>query len=985
MPNAIPSAPSTPVVNGFVDGLASNNPVITGTADPGSRIYLTDTVPAYDPTNILWGFRPGFWIETTGTVGEATIGVGAWDNGQLPDGTPTNLSEDTIGVACLQANATNGASLRPYVQGEVVAGQSYILTYYVNSSTSGDAAYLTTTIDGQVVAPGQYVTSVGQGQDFHKVSVTFTATQTYVSLKFDVAANALGSGTATLLVDAVSIVPIDHVIGVTTADADGNWTIAPTLDSRHHTLEAIAYDNASQASAPSGQVRVTVTPNAVTTYGTGRDEIDLNLSEQDFSGNALVQVSMDGQDIGGPQEILALHAQGQHQTFRILGDFRRTTHNVTVRFLNDAYGGNRYYNRNAYIESATYDGTTVSGFQQALGNETVTIAIPLPSPPAAPTISVGPNPLITQNAYALAGTAPANSTVTISDRGVVIGTTTADGSGTWAISGTAANGTHAIAATATDQYGITSADSPTLAFTVDPSPPSAPTIDAHPATLTNQPNYALSGTAQPNATVTILDSGTAVGTTIAGSDGSWTFSSTAMDGPHQMTAVATDAIGTTSPASATTSFTVGTSVPRAPVLLTQPPSTALQSTFTLSGTGQAGNRIDIIEGGVPVGGTTVDANGTWSYSGVATDGNHALLATATDVFGNTSPGSNTANFLIDGNPPTAPTIDTRPDTLTNHAEFRLTGTAKPGSIVTLIDTGNVIGTAPVDETGAWTYVGTASNGMHQVTASATDALGVTSPTSGNASFTIDVTAPAAPTITTPETSGNWLSGTAEPRSTVDVTDDGVRIDSTTTSADGKWQISFTPSVGRHHMIAHATDTAGNVSEGSPALDLTIDPAQPPANVGNKDGAPPAPKSVVQRFRSTITGGELLTTNQAEQDLVRATRSDLTAVGPAFGTVPSELGNPNVVGVFRFFDIRSGDHFYTADAGEAAEIDRTRQDMIQETVAFNEHATAQNGDVAVYRYFDTTNGNHIYATSQMAQTHSGATMVAEGIAFYAPLG
>ena len=77
------------------------------------------------------------------------------------------------------------------------------------------------------------------------------------------------------------------------------------------------------------------------------------------------------------------------------------------------------------------------------------------APPTAPIIST--DVVNTNNSVTLTGTAEVNSTVTIYDNQIALGTTTANASGVWSYtSGTLANGSPAFTATATDAAGNTS-------------------------------------------------------------------------------------------------------------------------------------------------------------------------------------------------------------------------------------------------------------------------------------------------------------------------------------------------------------------------------------------------------------------------------------------------------------------------------------------------------------------------------------------------
>ena len=105
---------------------------------------------------------------------------------------------------------------------------------------------------------------------------------------------------------------------------------------------------------------------------------------------------------------------------------------------------------------------------------------------------------------------------------------------------------------------------------VDTGLPAAPVLA--PIAPTRDDTPTITGTAEPGAVVTIL-SGTAVlGTATAEPDGSFSFTpGTALpNGTTSLTAVARDAAGNASPASAAVSLTIDTLAPAAPVLAPLP-------------------------------------------------------------------------------------------------------------------------------------------------------------------------------------------------------------------------------------------------------------------------------------------------------------------------------------------------------------------------------------------------------------------------------
>ncbi len=150
------------------------------------------------------------------------------------------------------------------------------------------------------------------------------------------------------------------------------------------------------------------------------------------------------------------------------------------------------------------------------------------------------------NTLTLTGTAEANSTVKIFDGATLLGTATAAANGTWSFATAAlTNGAHSFTATDTDAAGNTSAASAALAVTVDTVAPGAPVIVSDAVVNTNE--VLLTGTAETNSTVNVFDGTTKIGTTVAGTNGMWSFTTAALtNGAHSFTATDTDTAGNTS-------------------------------------------------------------------------------------------------------------------------------------------------------------------------------------------------------------------------------------------------------------------------------------------------------------------------------------------------------------------------------------------------------------------------------------------------------
>ncbi|HBP3282829.1 TPA: Ig-like domain repeat protein, partial [Pseudomonas aeruginosa] len=187
-------------------------------------------------------------------------------------------------------------------------------------------------------------------------------------------------------------------------------------------------------------------------------------------------------------------------------------------------------------------------------------------------------------------------------------------------------------------------------------------------------------------------------------------------------------------------------------------------------------------------------------------------ATATDPTGNTGPQAATT---VDAVAPPAPVIDPSNGTT-------ISGTAEAGAKVILTDgNGNPIGETTADGSGNWTFTPATplANGT-VVNAVAQDPAGNTGP---QGSTTVDAVAPNTPVVN--PSNGNLLNGTAEPGSTVTLTDgNGNPIGQTTADGSGNW--SFTPGSQLPNgtvVNVTASDAAGNTS---PPATTTVDSSLP---------------------------------------------------------------------------------------------------------------------------------------------------------------
>jgi len=808
------------------------------------------------------------------------------------------------------------------------------------------------------------------GEYILTVDMTPPATPVLVSVNDDVAGNTgpLVSGQLTndarpeltgtgVAGSTVHILDNGIEIGTALVNASGSWSFIPTSDLAQgaHALRVNATDAAGNVSgtspafslnvdtvAPLAPVLSSVVDDVGTITGAINNGGITNDNRPTFTGTgeagSTVRVLVDGQEIGSA----VVNASGSW-TFTPDTLIEDGLHSVTLTATDPA--GNT--------------GPVSGAFTLTVD----TLA------PAAPTIvaaadNVGPiqTPLTTSGQVTddatptLSGRAAANATVTVYNNGVSLGTVQATAAGDWTFTPENAldNGSHTFTATAVDAAGNLSEVSAGFTVIVDTLKPVAPVIalaqdDVGSVTgaltsgqRTDDTLPVLSGTSEPNARVQIFEGQALLGTATADANGNWTIPLTTplTNAQHNFTAVATDAAGNSSDPSATFSLTVDTQPPAVPVLVsvvddvgTQVSLTSGQLTNdarpTLNGTAEAGATVNVYDGDRLLGSVVADANNAWSFTPTTplADGQHTLTVTATDAVGNVSLPTAGFNLNLDATAPGAPVITSVVDDVgsiqgpvlngnpTNDNRPTLNGTAEAGATVRIYDGTTLVGEVTANAQGQWTLAQTTTtltDGVHNFTATATDAAGNLSAASPVTSITVDTVAPGAPGGFTVLNSGGQVNGTAEAGSTVTIlgTDNVTVLGTGVADATGKFSITLTtPQVNAELLHVFATDRAGNAG-------LTVDLRMPYSQVPN----PPAITSVNDNVGSII--GNLLN-GQSTDD----TTPTLTGTAQPSSTITLYDNNvllatviTNSAGVWTWtptVPLSNGPHAFTATAGNAA--------------------------------------------------------------------
>ncbi|MCK2055323.1 Ig-like domain-containing protein [Methylobacterium sp. 37f] len=143
---------------------------------------------------------------------------------------------------------------------------------------------------------------------------------------------------------------------------------------------------------------------------------------------------------------------------------------------------------------------------------------------------------------------------------------------------------------------------------------------------------------------------------------------------------------------------------------------------------------------------------------------------------------------------------------------------------------------------------------------------------------------------------------------------------------------------------------------------------------------------VHRFFNTNTGGHFFTISDGEAAQVQATRSDLRPEGTGFGGFATDQGAATEE-VYRFFNTKTGGHFFTTSEGERDQVIATNRDYKLEGIGFYDFTADQGAATEeVYRFFNTKTGGHFFTASEGERDQviaTNQTYKFEGIAFYAP--
>jgi hypothetical protein len=436
------------------------------------------------------------------------------------------------------------------------------------------------------------------------------------------------------------------MIGTTIADAAGDWSITTTspLAEGVNALTVVAVDVAGNASAASPGLNVTIdtkAPAAPNTLDVAKASDTGSSSTDDITKVNTPVITGKAEANSTVTLFSGVNAIGSGTTSAA------GTWSITTLKLTDG------------VHAVTAKATDAAGnISDASGVLTVTIDTVAPNAPTALDLvtaddsgSSNTDNITKVTTPIIAGKAEAGSTVTLFDGGTAVGTGKANASGAWAIKASKlADGSHTLRARATDVAGNTGVQSAALVVVIDstaPVTPPAPDLVAASDSgasdtdnVTNDSTPTFAGKVEANATVNLFAGATLLGSAKVNGTGDWSITTGVLaDGITKVHVTVTDVAGNVSAAGPETTVTIDTVAPTVPVV----------TSITLagvSGTGEAGSTVTLLDSGSPSGSTTVGGDGKWSFAGPLSAGTHVFSAKANDLAGNNSAESAARTVIV---------------------------------------------------------------------------------------------------------------------------------------------------------------------------------------------------------------------------------------------------------------------------------------------------------------------------------------------------
>ena len=792
---------TAPTITG-VTGNSTAGYEVKGTADANTTVEIRNAGGAVIGTGTADGTGAFTVTIPAGEAGANETLTAVAKNASGTESTPTTFqtpADPNTPVATPIVETVTGSTTKGYeVKGTAEVGTTIEVRdaagTVLGTATTGTDGKYTVTLDPGTATANQTLSVVAKnasGTESQPATATTPADVTAPTVD-NITGNSGSGYEITGTADPNTTIevrdPSGAVIGTGTSDANGDFTVTlPTgTTNPGDTLTVIGKDNAGNESQPT---EVLVPADATVTAPTVTGVTGNSVAGYQVTGTADPNATIEIRDADG--NVIATGTADGTGSFAVNLPAGTANANETLTALAKDPAGNT---------------STPTTFQ--------TPADEVVAPPSVDKVTGN-----TTQGYQVTGTAELGTTIEVrATDGTVLGTATTGPTGQYTVTLASGKATakQTVNVVAKNDTGLES--QPTTAMT--PADVTTPTIGD--ITGDSTTGYEITGTADPNTTIEVRNpDGTIIGTTTTDDQGNFTVDlpAGAANPGDTLTVVGKDGDGNESQPTEVTVPEDATVA--APTVTTVTGTTA--TGYQVTGTAEPNVTIEIHnEAGLVIATGTTDGAGAFTITlptGTAT-ANEALTAIAKDAAGKES---NPTAFKTPADPdaPVAtPTVDKITGSTTKG--YQVVGAAEVGTTVEVRDAdGTVLGMATTGTDGKYTVTlepGKAS-ANETITVVAKNATGKESQPA-TATTPADLATPTIDSITGNSSKGYEITGTAEPKTTIDVRDaDGTIIAATTASETGQYTVTLPAGVvtpGETITII-SKDGAGNESQPATAV------------------------------------------------------------------------------------------------------------------------------------------------------------------------
>ena len=792
---------TAPTVTG-VTGNSTAGYEVKGTADANATVEIRNAGGTVIGTGTADGTGAFTVTIPAGEAGANETLTAVAKNASGTESTPTTFqtpADPNTPVATPIVETVTGSTTKGYeVKGTAEVGTTIEVRdaagTVLDTATTGTDGKYTVTLDSGTATANQTLSVVAKnasGTESQPATATTPADVTAPTVD-NITGNSGSGYEITGTADPNTTIevrdPAGAVIGTGTSDANGDFTVTlPTgTTNPGDTLTVIGKDNAGNESQPT---EVLVPADATVTAPTVTGVTGNSVAGYQVTGTADPNATIEIRDADG--NVIATGTADGTGSFAVNLPAGTANANETLTALAKDPAGNT---------------STPTTFQ--------TPADEVVAPPSVDKVTGN-----TTQGYQVTGTAELGTTIEVrATDGTVLGTATTGPTGQYTVTLASGKATakQTVNVVAKNDTGLES--QPTTAMT--PADVTTPTIGD--ITGDSTTGYEITGTADPNTTIEVRNpDGTIIGTTTTDDQGNFTVDlpAGAANPGDTLTVVGKDGDGNESQPTEVTVPEDATVA--APTVTTVTGTTA--TGYQVTGTAEPNVTIEIHnEAGLVIATGTTDGAGAFTITlptGTAT-ANEALTAIAKDAAGKES---NPTAFKTPADPdaPVAtPTVDKITGSTTKG--YQVVGAAEVGTTVEVRDAdGTVLGMATTGTDGKYTVTlepGKAS-ANETITVVAKNATGKESQPA-TATTPADLATPTIDSITGNSGKGYEITGTAEPKTTIDVRDaDGTIIAATTVNETGQYTVTLPAGVvtpGETITII-SKDGAGNESQPATAV------------------------------------------------------------------------------------------------------------------------------------------------------------------------